>query len=1005
MRSAPKVYTLPVGRSFVDQLAEGVLQRVGDDPLALSSTIILLPNRRAARSLREAFLRKTGGKPTLLPTMRALGDTEEGEIEFLGAGIGLKASAILPPIEATKRQVYLTKLVQQWQTGISVDEPMAPAQAWRFAGELARFLDQVDTEDLDLENLKDVVPDNLAQHWLVTIEFLKIISETWPAILADEKAQNPARYRNQSIRAIAEIYKHQRPDTHVIAAGSTGTIPATAELLSVVARLPNGAVVLPGFDAEVDEETWEAISESHPQSAMKSLLNFMGVSRFEVDPWIESVSPAHTQRLNLMSDSMLPAALTGRWQRANYRQADSQTLLQGVDTIVAPGRREEAEAIALAMRETLETPGKTAALVTPDRQLALYVRAALRRWGVEIDDSGGDKAINTQPGRLLALLAAAVSDDFGPLKLLSLLQHPFVCAGENRQPFLAHIRKLDARVLRGVRPAGGLNGLCARAASLISDKKNGWNKEDQAKLDAIADMLRPLESALQKPVSLEHALTVHVSVAEKLCANADEDGAAILWRGDAGQALSDHLSDLMQYSALLTVDAAAGYAPFFNEIMQPATVRPSWNKHPRLAIWGPLEARLQQADLMIIGGVNEGVWPGEPAADPWMNNDMRLAFGLPSLDRRIGQAAHDFMLAISAPNVLLTRSDKTDGTPTIPSRWWLRLEALLGKALPTNTHYLEWAEKFSEAESVEPILPPKPTPPTAARPRTLSVTQIQEWMRDPYALYAKKILSLKVRDPIDDKPNASTKGTMLHEALELFLTEDGSKSGAAGLERLLSIGHRVFEPVITQPAVYAFWWPRFERIANWFVSHHEARSQSMKVALIEGSGKYSFTLPNGLEFTLEARADRIDENVANGQLEIIDYKTGTTPTSKQIEAGYAPQLPLEGMLAQLGAFKDIPARDVSDLIYWKISGGDPVQEAKRPIRDVPSAIASAREGLIKLATVFDHEDTAYLSNPRPDVAGYGDYDHLARVKEWRETVTEIQPSSRANDGPTKGTDS
>lgn len=987
--SAPKIYTISAGQSFVDQLVAGVLERVGSDPISLSETIILLPNRRAARSLREAFLRRTEGKPMLLPQMRPIGDVEEGEIEFLGAGAGISGADIIPPIEPVKRQAYLTKLVQQW-LGRTLNEPMAPAQAWRFAGELAHFLDQVETEDLDLQQLESLVPDGLAQHWQLTLDFLKIISEAWPSILFEDKTQNPASYRNQTIRAVAEIFRSSPPDRPVIAAGSTGSIPATAELLSIVSRLPNGAVVLPGFETDVDDEVWNHISDNHPQAAMKRLLNYIGASRHEVESWTSGAALNHHSRLQLLRDSMLPSALTGRW-RARHKSNSREDVqaLSGLRALVAPGRREEAEAIAVALREVLETPAKTAALVTPDRQLALYVRAALKRWGVDVDDSGGDKAINTQPGRLLALLASAVSDDFGPLSTLSLFQHPLVSAGLERSAFLAFTRRLDAAVLRGVRPAGGLNGLIVRGESCVEDKRSKWSSGDQEELKRILAVMRPIEQLLRDAVPLSHALETHLSVVEDLCGNEKQDGKNRLWRGEAGQALADHIYDLMQSASLLTVDSAAGYGAFFNELMQSAMVRPSWNKHPRLAIWGPLEARLQQADLMIIGGLNEGVWPAEPSIDPWMSNDMRLSFGLPSLDRRIGQAAHDFMLAVSAPDVLLTRSEKTDGTPTIPSRWWLRIEACLGKPLASDQTYLNWAMHLDQVPAVKPIAPPRPKPPLAARPRSLSVTQVQEWMRDPYALYAKKILGLSARDPIDDKPNAATKGNLLHEALELFLKEDGPVSGDAGKDRLIQIGRDVFKPVISQPAVYAFWWPRFERIADWFVGHHQTRSQTWKVALIEGWSSHSFQTAAGAQpFTLEARADRIDQNRETGHLEIIDYKTGNIPTRQQIEAGYAPQLPLEGLLAQLGAFEGVPAQEVDDLVFWKITGGELIQEMKRPVRDVSASIEQAREGLLKLVEAFDNVGTAYLSNPSPDIAGHGDFDHLARVKEWRNRVND-----------------
>jgi len=995
----PKVYTIDAGQSFVDALAKGLINKYGRDPLSLSSVTILLPNRRASRSLREAFLRLYGHKPLLLPTMRAVGDVDEGEIEFLGAGLGLDLSSMLPPISALRRQVLLTQLVERRPLPDAAGKGLAPAQAWRLAGELARLIDQVDTAGLSFKALKDLAPDSLAAHWNETLEFLQIVTRHWPRILKAEEAQDPAAYRNQTLREVARIFEATShsgsPSGPVVAAGSTGSIPATAHLLRVIARLPKGCVILPALDVDMDDDIWATLGETHPQSSMKRLLDVIGVSRHQVENWSSAPSEETEayHRSRLISNALLPASATEHWRDVGLRDYSDDALFEGLRAIVAPSRREEAGAIAVILREALETPGKTASLVTPDRQLALYVRAVLLNWGITIDDSGGDKAINSLPGRLLGLIASAVSDSFGPLSFLSLMQHPLVSAGLHREEFQSVARRLDREILRGVRPAGGLAGIAAKTRDYLkAQTKNnsaakGENSGFLKRVERIIALLMPLETLLSQPVNVDDVLRAHIDIAEKLCVDDEISGADRLWRGDAGAALSDHLTGLIEQGGELMVPSAESYSAFFAEMMATVTVRSNWNQHPRLAIWGPLEARLQRADLMILGGLNEGVWPGEPTTDPWMSRDMRKQFGLPSHDQRIGQSAHDFMLGINAPEVVVTRSEKTDGTPTVPSRWWFRIEAVAGRNIPWADHYLHWAAQLHAPTVVEPVSPPTPKPPVAARPTQLSVTQIQEWMRDPYALYAKKILGLSRLDPLDDTPNAAQKGTLLHEALEVFMATDGAKFGEEGLKRLVAVGREVFAPVISQPAVYAFWWPRFERIAKWFVENEETRQERFDPVLIEGWARQASQFdPSVPEFTLIAKADRIDRNRETGKLEIIDYKTGETPTSKQVEAGYAPQLPLEGWLAKLGAFEGLEAAEAESLVFWKLSGGEPVHEVKAPIKNVPASIEEAAAGLRKLVAIFANPDTAYLSNPRPEVAGYGDYDHLARVKEWRNLV-------------------
>ncbi len=952
----------------------------GGDPLALSEMTVLLPNRRAQRSLQEAFLRILEHKTTLLPVMRPIGDVDEDEISFLGAGLDVDPSDLLPAITPARRQALLMQQVMAWGgLGKSYGGvKLAPAQGWRLSTELARLMDQVDTEGLDYAELVDLVPAELAHHWDVTLEFLKIVTQSWPLILEAEGSQNPVSRRDKMLGMLAEAWAENPPVGKVIAAGSTGSVPATANLLSVVARMPDGMVVLPGLDQTITDDCWNLVDPTHPQTAMKSLLDTMGVSRHEVAVWPYGAEKA-SERYAFIKAALLPSALTRTWRELPYCEQTDAELFDGFRSITAPTRREEADAIASLMREVLETPGKTAALVTPDRQLARYVRASLGRWQIDIDDSGGDRALNTVPGRLLGLIASALADSFTPVPLLALLQHPMVATGFDRPAYLEFVRLLDKDVLRGVRPAGGLEGLAARAADVATDSKAQFGEGELLVLQKIVAILEPLQMVFDSEASLKDILRAHVRCAEAFAMTEERSGADVLWAGEAGHALAEGLSELVEETAPLTGVAPEGYGALFAEMLAPIMVRPVWRRHPRLSIWGPLEARLQRADVMILGGLNEGVWPGEIKSDPWMSKPMRTAFGLPPLERRTGQSAHDFVQAASGGTVYLTRAVKVDGSPTVPSRWWFRLEALAGRSIPAAECYLGYADALSAAKKEPQLLPPAPKPPVEARPKKLSVTQVETWMRDPYALYAKTILNFRVLDPVDDRPNAAKKGTLLHKALELFLREQGPKYEAEGLARLLAVGRRVFEPVINQPAVYAFWWPRFEHIAEWFVANEKKRSERYEVAAVETKGTVTLS---GTDFSLFAIADRIDKRLEDGGYEIIDYKTGNIPTAKRVAAGFAPQLPLEAWLLEHGGFTPL-AGDVLDLIFWELKGGDLVERQVRPVKDIRHTVDVADAGLRKLVDEFGNANTPYLSNPKPSEAGYGDYDHLARVKEWR----------------------
>ena len=993
----PTVFSIAAQDNFVDSLAAGIARRL--DAVHLADAVVLLPNRRAVRALRDAFLRRRGMAPTLLPAMRPLGDLDEEDLAFALTGHGLDPTgdglSLPPAIPPYRRQAMLARLVAGWRAPGGL---MAPAQCWRLAGELATLMDQVDTAGVSYDALTEIVPADLASHWSVTLDFLKIISQHWPAILDDEKALNPAARRDRLIRALAHAWSATPPDCPVFAAGSTGTVPATAELLSVVARLPDGAVVLPGLERDMDEDSWAAAGPTHPQYAMKDLLKKMRVSRHEVEMWQGpehrgeqgqdqgAVPPAVSTCSALLRDALRPAETTDVWPALPYSGLAPGDLFGGLSMITAPGRREEAAAIATVMREALETPGRTAALVTPDRQLARYTQAALARWNIVVDDTAGTPAAKSVPGRLLGLLVAAAADRFAPVPLLALLKHPMVTAGFERAAMLETVRRLDRYALRGPRPPAGLEGIMIRAraaagSGLLTDG-------DMTRLERVAGILQPFDLSRQAERPVDGLMQAHIRACEALAASGGtpEDGpeslsgADRLWRGDAGEALADALGDLLEQAGMLGSASLEAYRALFDAFLDDVTVRPVWGRHPRLAILGPLEARLHRADVMILGSLNEGTWPAEIKPDPWMSAPMRAAFGLPPLERRIGQAAHDFLQAASGPRTILSRAEKADGSPTVKSRWLFRIEALAGRTIPDAGRYLDWSTA-ADGEAPRPAPPPAPCPPRAARPKTLSVTQVERWMRNPYGLYAQKVLGLRRLDPVDERPTASHRGTLLHAALERFLLLPAAeRQGTGALDRLLAIGRDIFEPVLSQPTVYAFWWPRFERVAHWFIGHEADRAHLFETVAVER--KASWPVP-GTDFTLTAKADRIDRLRGDGALSIIDYKTGTPPSGKRVAAGYAPQLPLEGVLAVKGAFEGLAPAPVDSLVYWHLRGGDPVAQPTSPVRDVAEALEAAEDGLRALIAAFDDDAVPYLSHPRPAVAGHDDYDHLARVREWQ----------------------
>jgi len=777
----------------------------------------------------------------------------------------------------------------------------------------------------------------------------------------------------------AEVWRAKPPGGFVIAAGSTGSIPATADLLAVVAGLPQGLVILPGLDKSMSETDWQALDETHPQFGMKRLLEHLSRDRRSVSDWPESAgsSPRDVARSQLVREVMRPAATAEEWRRI---EGLNSTAVAGLERAEAATEREEAEIIALRLRETLQSPGRTAMLVTPDRSLARRVAAALGRWDIAIDDSAGRPLAEMPVGTFLRLMAEAAVDKAAPLAFLSLLKHPLAANGSAPEAFRDRARQLELLVLRGPRPASGLDSLTELATRADPDLAS-WLTDLTAGLTPFFDAM-----AGTRQVPSEF-LRLQAEACEFLATTGDLPGPLRLWRHEDGEAAAGLIAESIEALAAFPPVRPADFPALLDALLTGAVVRPLYGDHPRLQILGPLEARLQQADLIVLGGLNEGTWPADPGIDPWMSRPMRQQFGLPSPERRIGLAAHDIAQAMAAPNVLMTRARRVDGTPMVASRWWLRFDAVAkATGLDAAPQQLDRRRSalLDHPGAVDPRPPPEPRPPISARPRKLSVTGFYTWQTDPYALYAEKILRLRRLDPIEASPGAAERGQILHSILAEFL---GDLWPANPIDRLLAVGRRHFQSLSEYPGLTAFWWPRLERVAGWFVAQQQSRYPNLLPMALEASGELTVNAPAG-PFIVTARADRIDINEAGDEptLAIIDYKTGQPPSAAMVESGLYPQLQLEALIAEAGGFENV-AGTVEAVAFWHLSGGRQPGRMRAFEGDVVDELkTNARKGLFALIAAFDRVETPYRSHPRGRILRPYGYDHLARVKEWSSGV-------------------
>ncbi|MBO1075172.1 double-strand break repair protein AddB [Roseomonas marmotae] len=1008
------LYNIPAHLPFLDTLARGVIEEMGEagqDPTALSRVTILLPTRRAAMALREAFLRCADGRTMLLPVMRALTGLSVEDADELA----LPGLLDLPPaVDAARRQAVLTSLVLRLPPRYG--GPNGPEQAWRLARALGELLDEIALEGCDPARLPELVPEEFATHWQVTITFLRGVVEAWEGWLEEQGLMDIGPRRVAALKAQAQEWRDHPPAAPVFAAGigAGGTIPAAAELLRVVATLPRGAVILHDGVEKMSAELWEAIagSPTHPLAGQYRLLRQMGAVLEDIRPWHglgapglapegrPSGDPALARRAELLARAMRPAAGLDAWldrQPEYWKPA-----LDGLSLLDAPDVQAEAVSIALLLRQALETPGARAALITPDRDLGRRVAAELTRHGILADDSAGQPLGETPAGAFLRLLARAVAEGFAPAPLLALIKHPLAAGGMSRQAWMEAVRLLERRTLRGPRPAPGMRGLRARAREALGREK------DAPLLARALDLLDALERALGDFLELPDGparppadlLEAHLAAAEALAATETRPGGLRLYAGEEGEPLAVHLASLQPAFRELAPMSPASWPALFDVALEgplAPSVRISrgraGGRHPRVAILGLLEARLLHHDLAVLGALEEGVWPQATDPGPWMSRPMRAEFGLPEPEARIGRVAADFLLAAaSAPDAVLARARKRAGSPTVPSRWLTRLETFLGGqrdgsgqglALPRNPA-AAWAAALDMPAEVRACPRPSPCPPPEARPREISVTEIADLVADPYGYYARRVLRLVPLEPLDAEVGASDYGNLVHDTMAGWTRRlDGRPwPGTAQAHAWFQeAAEDTLARAAARPGLLAFWRPRLARIGEFAVAQEAAAAAGHRIMhrYAEVAGRLTL---QGTGLSLKVRADRIDR-LADRSLALIDYKTGTPPSSSEVADGRAPQLPLEAAIAERGGFEGIEPASVSALTYWRLSGGGTPGEVK-PVKGDPAALAAdALDQTEALLRAFLLGNRRFTARPHPRRSPVRrDHDHLARVAEW-----------------------
>ena len=977
----PQVYSIAAHRGFADALVAGLVPRYAEPDFGLARLTLLLPSARAARTMSEAFVRhagETGANGLLMPRMVLVGDLDLDEalgplFDSLGAG-----AAIPPAADPTRRWLRLAALIRE----VRGDKAPRGAALLKLARETGQVMDRLLVEEIAPEDLlSDAVLDlvgDLSDHWRENLHLFATVQRLWLAELESRGQRDAAARRNLLFREAARRMRDTPPATPFVAAGVTSAAPALARLLRTVAHLPQGAVVLPDLDLSMDASVWDELGSAgdtsgetpfssgdavtHPQYHLKLLLNRMGVARGEVQQWHRAgIAKGPPERTHAISSLFLPPEASKAWVGlpANRRRMNGVTLVETANP------EEEAQAIALKVREALEQPERRVAVVTPDRGLAARVVQHLRRWHIEADDSAGRPLGETAAGRVLLLLAEIAAEAAAPVPLIALLEHPLVAAGEERAAWLRAARRFELQ-LRGPRKAPGLEALRPLA------KKAGvapWWAEVEGKLSSLLDA--------GDTADLATWLDLLAAAGEALCGEG-------LWAREDGRALSAFVEDLRLHAREVPIPLEAEDLPrVLRDAMDRVAVRPPYGGHPRVAIYGLLEARMTRADLVICGSLNEGTWPPRPATDPLLAPGVLRALGVPGADFRIGLAAHDLAGAMGAPEVILTRARRDLAGPAIASRFLLRVRALLGEDLVQrheDAQIVRLARAIDDPPEVKPAPRPQPCPPDEMRRQPISVTALDRLRSDPYQYYAAKLLRLNALDGVDAQPTPAWQGELAHAILE-----DWHK----GKGELAELAQQHMRAMAAHPLMRALWRPRLLAALEW-VSQAIENDPERRPAAIEQWGEMEV---RGVR--VFGKADRID-TLADGSLAVVDYKTGGPPSGAEVEAGYALQLGTIGLIAQSGGFEGVSG-DPSRFEYWSLAKAKakdhptgfgyvstPVLEGRKRTGIPPAEFL--RETKRYLYDALDRwilGSEPFTARLNPDAPGYDTYDQLMRLAEWQ----------------------
>lgn len=898
------MHYIPGNEDFLLNFANGMLSKFGHLGPEIGKVTIILPTKRSCRKLAQTFFHISEKKACFLPRIYPLQDIELSYLleQVFSCNITEDQPNLLE---------HLRKKIAPEMLEMSILQGLCGANG--LANHLYSLFYEIQKHQLG--NIIEKIQHHYSDHLDQIIELLKFIIEALPQKLHKLGLIDKASYVNEISMILAITWEKYPPKYPVIIAGIDGETASDRALLKVVNEMRNGYVVLHNIDKSLPNAEWQEISHEHPQYQLKSLIDLCRVGREEIYSWHNIVNVKHNDIF---------------FSKSFSRNFSNCAPPQDLTIIETETPQQELQFITQLCVDKLICGNESVLIVTQNELLIEKLTYMLLAHNVIPDCSIGNSALKCDEMIFLQLIMRTIFEHFSPISLLALLKHD-LCKIAQKEV----VQQFEISHLRGINSYKNLQELIAAT-----------DEEIKQILQLILEHSRKLEEIMsQKTTDFGDILSTHLELAERLSANS-------LWQHERGVELRELLLELSRNAHHIGKIAPISYLAIMRDMLSKAKFRTSKTYNPRLIIITPKESQLLCADNVILADLNENSWPQKSSSNIFLNDILMQSLGFENSEIETGRNAAKFYNLLHNKNIYLTRSKTSKNIITTSSRWLLRIKLLLQKIAYHEQPALNLSPEILDIIEL-PLT--SPTPPVEFRLKSLSVTQVEKLIRNPYDIYASKILRLYELEPINKDPENLDYGNLIHEAIHHFTLhyKPPTEPYKFFMDFILQKGRDLFY----KPAIRNVWLPKIEKIARWFIEYHLDNMSCKLLPETELQAKFG-------DFTLKARLDRMEVREGNC-VTILDYKTGKLPGKKDIADLVSIQLPLEALLAQKNGYI------VTKLLYLQLNS----QLDEPVLHELPEPtllITKAEAKLLELIEFYKTQEHGYDFNQDYQYSPYKD---------------------------------